>query len=157
MNFRRSATTPRYTIPSVTCSMCMPVKVKKVEGNCGTLFATLENSALTSCPGTAGNIGSVRPSAISLLHSIPWRITNPAPHAIVASSHSVWAFALRSTEARTAITMVSELVSKNAVITVALTMLSEWNGVGQPAVERSEEHTSELQSHSDLVCRLLLE
>src|SRR5438132_2969182 len=32
---------------------------------------------------------------------------------------------------------------------------------GDPAlsrtVERSEEHTSELQSHSDLVCRLLLE
>src|SRR5438132_3538554 len=25
-----------------------------------------------------------------------------------------------------------------------------------PRVERSEEHTSELQSHSDLVCRLLL-
>src|SRR5438132_4579971 len=30
---------------------------------------------------------------------------------------------------------------------------------GRPAVRdaRSEEHTSELQSHSDLVCRLLLE
>src|SRR5438034_7478243 len=28
---------------------------------------------------------------------------------------------------------------------------------GRPAVMRSEEHTSELQSHSDLVCRLLLE
>src|SRR5260221_6404366 len=26
-----------------------------------------------------------------------------------------------------------------------------------PCRERSEEHTSELQSHSDLVCRLLLE
>src|SRR5437588_8094561 len=26
-----------------------------------------------------------------------------------------------------------------------------------PAAPRSEEHTSELQSHSDLVCRLLLE
>src|SRR5438034_6683241 len=26
-----------------------------------------------------------------------------------------------------------------------------------PAPDRSEEHTSELQSHSDLVCRLLLE
>src|SRR5947207_10495030 len=26
-----------------------------------------------------------------------------------------------------------------------------------PAADRSEEHTSELQSHSDLVCRLLLE
>src|SRR5437773_8927825 len=30
-----------------------------------------------------------------------------------------------------------------------------WNGY--PAVLRSEEHTSELQSHHDLVCRLLLE
>src|SRR5438034_3509758 len=28
---------------------------------------------------------------------------------------------------------------------------------GAPAQLRSEEHTSELQSHSDLVCRLLLE
>src|SRR2546428_7558417 len=28
---------------------------------------------------------------------------------------------------------------------------------GQPGPERSEEHTSELQSRSDLVCRLLLE
>src|SRR5438034_9621557 len=27
----------------------------------------------------------------------------------------------------------------------------------RPMAERSEEHTSELQSHSDLVCRLLLE
>src|SRR5499427_9597001 len=27
----------------------------------------------------------------------------------------------------------------------------------RPRVRRSEEHTSELQSHSDLVCRLLLE
>src|SRR5437773_4545874 len=26
-----------------------------------------------------------------------------------------------------------------------------------PALQRSEEHTSELQSHHDLVCRLLLE
>src|SRR5437588_8888958 len=33
------------------------------------------------------------------------------------------------------------------------------NGCGSPylAMRRSEEHTSELQSHSDLVCRLLLE
>src|SRR5438132_10631960 len=28
---------------------------------------------------------------------------------------------------------------------------------GDPRFPRSEEHTSELQSHSDLVCRLLLE
>src|SRR5260221_5082997 len=30
-------------------------------------------------------------------------------------------------------------------------------GLRKPAMHRSEEHTSELQSHSDLVCRLLLE
>src|SRR5260221_5763850 len=29
--------------------------------------------------------------------------------------------------------------------------------VGREVAARSEEHTSELQSHSDLVCRLLLE
>src|SRR5437588_8999816 len=29
--------------------------------------------------------------------------------------------------------------------------------VPPPRIHRSEEHTSELQSHSDLVCRLLLE
>src|SRR2546430_6723493 len=33
-----------------------------------------------------------------------------------------------------------------------------WHGSGVPrAVPRSEEHTSELQSQSNLVCRLLLE
>src|SRR5438034_6743581 len=30
-------------------------------------------------------------------------------------------------------------------------------GTGQTPLNRSEEYTSELQSHSDLVCRLLLE
>src|SRR5438034_4729538 len=30
-------------------------------------------------------------------------------------------------------------------------------GLGYDTLSRSEEHTSELQSHSDLVCRLLLE
>src|SRR5260221_10088993 len=29
--------------------------------------------------------------------------------------------------------------------------------ISLPVTDRSEEHTSELQSHSDLVCRLLLE
>src|SRR5436190_13980619 len=33
--------------------------------------------------------------------------------------------------------------------------LPQWSRPGVPM--RSEEHTSELQSHSDLVCRLLLE
>src|SRR5438132_13628435 len=33
----------------------------------------------------------------------------------------------------------------------------DWPYVGISLLSRSEEHTSELQSHSDLVCRLLLE
>src|SRR5947207_8974439 len=38
------------------------------------------------------------------------------------------------------------------------TLEHEWLAVEiHRLVERSEEHTSELQSHSDLVCRLLLE
>src|SRR5438034_3996050 len=33
----------------------------------------------------------------------------------------------------------------------------DFGGFDRRQTERSEEHTSELQSHSDLVCRLLLE
>src|SRR5260221_3350257 len=36
-------------------------------------------------------------------------------------------------------------------------VLPQQGQVASRFVERSEEHTSELQSHSDLVCRLLLE
>src|SRR5438034_3499144 len=35
--------------------------------------------------------------------------------------------------------------------------LMNWSDIGRRSGTRSEEHTSELQSHSDLVCRLLLE
>src|SRR5438034_1553795 len=43
-----------------------------------------------------------------------------------------------------------------AAVFVVTTVLANASGFGFPSV-RSEEHTSELQSHSDLVCRLLLE
>src|SRR5947207_4598700 len=36
----------------------------------------------------------------------------------------------------------------------ALTALPRFRGLARPEYTRSEEHTSELQSHSDLVCRL---
>src|SRR5438132_9390369 len=39
----------------------------------------------------------------------------------------------------------------------SLIKMLERHGIGRPSTYRSEEHTSELQSHSDLVCRLLLE
>src|SRR5438046_5826030 len=115
--------------------MCIPVSPKNVAGNCGTVHALFLYAAAAQWPGTAGNIGSVRPSAISLLHSRPWRITNAVPQAIVARSHQRCALSLPNTAARTASTMVKELVSRNAVIRVALRMLSEWNGVGQFGVE----------------------
>src|SRR5436190_12612498 len=40
---------------------------------------------------------------------------------------------------------------------VAISLGSATAHSGPPRCWRSEEHTSELQSHSDLVCRLLLE
>src|SRR5260221_9656961 len=41
--------------------------------------------------------------------------------------------------------------------TAASRQLPEPSRAARAAAHRSEEHTSELQSHSDLVCRLLLE
>src|SRR5438034_6592816 len=41
-------------------------------------------------------------------------------------------------------------------LTIVVCSAAGWI-VGMRNVMRSEEHTSELQSHSDLVCRLLLE
>src|SRR5260221_5166849 len=40
---------------------------------------------------------------------------------------------------------------------VPATVKSAWRTPVRLSTSRSEEHTSELQSHSDLVCRLLLE
>src|SRR5690242_21959075 len=44
-----------------------------------------------------------------------------------------------------------------AVGRVLLPLLAERQRAGQGQIFRSEEHTSELQSHVNLVCRLLLE
>src|ERR1022692_4990895 len=47
--------------------------------------------------------------------------------------------------------------SVNVVSIGALTAAFNFSGNGQVGQERSEEHTSELQSPCNLVCRLLLE
>jgi len=60
---------------------------------------------------------------------------NPVPHAMVASSHPTLALSFPRAAALTAMTIVSELVNRNAVMMVALTMLLEWNGVGQFVIE----------------------
>src|SRR5260221_10184007 len=50
---------------------------------------------------------------------------------------------------------------KNVMLTTMFAHVRSWShagrGLRQRKWKRSEEHTSELQSHSDLVCRLLLE
>src|SRR2546430_10171049 len=52
---------------------------------------------------------------------------------------------------------VHQPLTGNGSITVALTSLTGRHFAGQAAPGRSEEHTSELQSQSNIVCRLLLE
>src|SRR5438034_3735947 len=58
---------------------------------------------------------------------------------------------MSATNAISGISLVGSLVLAGADYGTLATWL------GFIAVTRSEEHTSELQSHSDLVCRLLLE
>src|SRR5580698_9215128 len=54
--------------------------------------------------------------------------------------------------------MVGDLLSRREVARRLLGVTAAWSLGGlHPAWGRSEEHTSELQSHVNLVCRLLLE
>src|SRR5436190_7768476 len=53
-------------------------------------------------------------------------------------------------------TLALSLGLMSAVVTLASFIAILW-GLSGAVTLRSEEHTSELQSHSDLVCRLLLE
>src|SRR5271157_4885512 len=115
--------------------MCIPVSPKKVAANWGTVLDTLTNSDAVSWCGTAGKMGRRRPSAIRLLHSLAWRMIKPAPHAMVANRKRRRFFSFPFDAALTARTMVRELVNRNAVMMVALTMLPEWKGVGQLGVE----------------------
>src|SRR5438132_8148189 len=56
-----------------------------------------------------------------------------------------------------ALPILSLSVSAWLVVVTALPAASNAEAEGHQTMLRSEEHTSELQSHSDLVCRLLLE
>src|SRR5438034_4026189 len=76
--------------------------------------------------------------------------------AVVLSLLQSWLLAPRPVELP--MSKFLELLREDKVERVALTE-REIHGKANPGVlpARSEEHTSELQSHSDLVCRLLLE
>src|SRR4029077_5461014 len=115
--------------------MFIPVSPKNVAANWGTSLDTLTNSDATCWFGTAGKMGRRRPSVISFLLSMAGRTKKPDAHAIVDKSQSTRALARPRAAALTARAMVSELVSRNAVMMVALTMLPEWNGVGHFEIE----------------------
>src|SRR5260221_12075440 len=77
---------------------------------------------------------SVMPSAASCLTTASTSLTSSGSRAEVISSHS---------------STLGCMASARAIATRCCWPPLSWS--------RSEEHTSELQSHSDLVCRLLLE
>src|SRR5438132_8001789 len=51
----------------------------------------------------------------------------------------------------------SHLMTSEAQAASSYMRSAQAKSLAESGVNRSEEHTSELQSHSDLVCRLLLE
>src|SRR5206468_12046753 len=80
-----------------------------------------------------------RRSSDLIERSVPLTVKRPLPNAMsAASASSAWA----------AILVPFVMISSEALPITTLAMRME---------RRSEEHTSELQSRSDLVCRLLLE
>src|SRR2546421_6623604 len=64
---------------------------------------------------------------------------------------------LRSPHAHAAIRSIDTSAARSAPGVLAIFTAKDLAGVGGHPPDRSEEHTSELQSRSDLVCRLLLE
>src|SRR5688572_14691747 len=96
---------------------------------------------------TAGMFGLIPAGAPKMLH-----ITQPANGTLVIES--------QVNEGHSRIYKPGRESSTPAGQGGAVTVTSKWEGkalVSEGAFKRSEEHTSELQSQSNLVCRLLLE
>src|ERR1700756_1385165 len=105
----------------VTCSMCRPVSVKNVPPNSGTADQGLPDGVILS--------------AISRVHSWACNTVKAPPKNMVASSQFRTHGLSPRLAAITASTIVSELDSRQAVITVALMMLSRLNGGGHAGFE----------------------
>src|SRR5690606_41845289 len=91
-------------------------------------------------------------SSLSLPDALP--IFNPQEQCAMTSlfvSHGAPTFALEPGLAGPALTRLGQQLPRPAAV---LVVSPHWM---TPEVRRSEEHTSELQSRENLVCRLLLE
>src|SRR5260221_7594597 len=93
---------------------------------------------------------------LSLAERFPHGLGGVRIHAVGAGGHGISA-ALRLARERGA--LVSGCDAADSPMARALASQGVPIAIGHDAghADRSEEHTSELQSHSDLVCRLLLE
>src|SRR5579862_8679633 len=109
--------------------MCIAVSPKNVAANCGTPDETFAYSPLPTSTDF-GNPGNVNPSWIKCVHSIPCRMINAVPNTIVPRIQLRVQARSPRFAANTPSTMVSELDKRQAVITVALIILSLPNGVG---------------------------
>src|SRR2546421_6522642 len=120
------------------------------------MFAPLYHSATARVAGIRRELG------VHTTFNLLGPLTNPAgaPRQIIG----VWHEALVEPLAHTLLALGTErawvvhgLDGLDEVTLADSTKVAEVSGGGVRVFERSEEHTSELQSRSDLVCRLLLE
>src|SRR2546428_3613498 len=110
--------------------------------------------SLTACGPAAQSVKPVRPSHATSAVASPTVEPDSSPTATPASVPSI----------NDAVSLASELTGVEQAIRIPDTATEEYVVLGQRQQQayhlllaRSEEHTSELQSRSDLVCRLLLE
>src|SRR6266496_5058969 len=105
--------------------------------------------------------GAGRSTSCLPTYSVPTKAEKPAPKRLIASPVAYWFVLSQMTSqpntAATAAPATAPAASASDVLPV-------WNAIAKPDTadtsiipSRSEEHTSELQSRRDLVCRLLLE
>src|SRR5947207_11135184 len=81
------------------------------------------------------------------------------PSAAPLSLHDALPISAISCASGISVTAVSATSTARSRASTSEAPITRWPGLAsmQRRTSRSEEHTSELQSHSDLVCRLLLE
>src|SRR5206468_1166395 len=135
----RLQVTYQYSIPSFSTGA-----LRQVVGNWGIGGLTTFQSglpALITCASCPANLFGITPSS-----------TFPE---VVGNLNAL--FNSGSPQNFTGTSAFNTGVLANTTSNPAGTVLTGLNTFGGPGNQRSEEHTSELQSRSDLVCRLLLE
>src|SRR5437773_7930705 len=86
-----------------------------------------------------------------------WTLAERTPSWSCAASDRSWTTALKRLDRTISAGYGASAQSVSHGSTASIARSAPANAKAVPARLRSEEHTSELQSHHDLVCRLLLE